>query len=53
MINYSIKKHKQMGCYILWKDIENKRSYASHCIYQGTRKECEEELNKIKNKGVK
>lgn len=48
MVSYSIKRHKQMGCYILWKDIENKRSFASNCMYQGTRKECEEKLKEIR-----
>lgn len=48
MVKYKIQKHKQLDCYILWKDVINEKNMACKCLYQGTKKECQEYLEKIK-----
>jgi len=45
MIKYKIKKHKQLGCYILWKESYSKYGMGCRGIYHGTKEEC-----KIKKK---
>ena len=53
-IKYTIKKHEQLSelnnknIYVLWKEGESDSAYGCRGIFQGTRKECEEELSKIK-----
>lgn len=46
--NYSIKKHKQLGEYVLWKEISSEHGFAVKGIFKGTKKECQEYLEKIK-----
>ena len=46
MIKYSIKKHKQLGCYVLWKEGSGHNSFGCRGIFHGTKQECEAELKK-------
>ena len=48
-IKYYIKKHKQLNCYVLFKYIHYKNGYGVKGIYFGTRQECEEEKERIRN----
>ena len=54
MIKYEIKLHKQLSLlngklvYVLWKKVSGEHGYCTRGIYQGTKKECKEELKKIK-----
>lgn len=45
---YNIQYHKLMKKWILWEEIEREHGWTLNCILQGTKKECEEKLNKIK-----
>lgn len=52
-IKYSIKKHKNLGKdiegnYVLWKEIESDHGYGARGIFQGTRQECIDFLEKLK-----
>ena len=40
MIKYTISFHKQMNCYILWKECDSKHGFCVRGIYKGTYKEC-------------
>jgi len=46
--NYSIKKHKQLGEYVLWKEIISEHGFAVKGIFNGTKKECEAKLKEIR-----
>ena len=52
MVKYTIEKHKQMNCYILWKNVKRDHSYGCRGIFQGTRKECKEKLKEIESEGI-
>lgn len=45
MIKYTISKHEQLGCYVLWKE----KDYSSRGIFHGTKQECENKLKEVKN----
>ena len=45
---YSIKKYKQLGEYVLWKEINSEHGFAVKGIFKGTKKECEKKLKEIK-----
>ena len=47
-IKYTIEKHAQLGKYIIWRDVESSHGFCTKGIFQGTRKECQEELEKIR-----
>ena len=47
-VNYSIKKHKQLGKHVLWKEISSEHGFAIKGIFNGTKKECEDRLKEIK-----
>ena len=49
MIKYKIEKSKQSRSYIIWKEIQDKRSCGCHPVYRGrTLKECKKVLKEIK-----
>lgn len=54
MTKYNIKLHKQLSLlngklmYVLWKEVYGEHSIGIKGIYQGSKKECQEELRKIK-----
>lgn len=47
-ITYKIEKHEQLGKYILWKETKTEHGLCVRSIFQGTKKECEDELLKIR-----
>lgn len=52
-IKYSIEKHENLGKkvkgnYVLWKEVESDRGYGFRGIFQGTRQECIDFLEKLK-----
>ena len=48
MTKYVIEKHEQLNKYVVWKETETKRGFCIRGIFQGSRKQCEEFLDKIK-----
>ena len=63
-VSYEIYKHKESGNWVLWKiteiEYEGYGSLSTHKIISGTKKECQEKLEEIKenerkrtNKNVK
>ena len=48
MIKYKIQKHKQLGEYVLWKEISSDRGFAVKRVFKGTKQECQEYLEKLK-----
>ena len=48
LIKYSIKYHKQLKEYILWKELESEKGFNVRGIYKGTKKECTEKLKELK-----
>lgn len=47
-IKYTIQKHKQLDKFVLWKETKTEHGIGFRGIFQGTKKECEEYLKKIK-----
>lgn len=52
-ISYSIEKHENLGKdikgnYVLWKEVESEHGYGARGIFQGTRQECINFLEKLK-----
>ena len=53
MIKYTINYHKQMNCYIVWKETWNKKSGGVYSLFKGTYKQClEYRKNMLKTKEV-
>ena len=49
-----IGKHKQLNKFVLWKETKTEHGIGFRGIFQGTKKECQEYLEKIKeSKGDK
>ena len=48
IMKYSINKHKQLGCYVVWCEIQTAHGYGVKGVFQGTRKECQEYIEKLK-----
>lgn len=49
MINYKIEKSKTTNSWIIWEELEDRRSFGCHPVYRGrTKKECKEVLLDIK-----
>lgn len=48
LIKYSIKYHKQLKEYILWKELESEKGFNVRGIYKGTKKDCIQKLKEIK-----
>ena len=46
-ITYSIQYKN--GQWVIWKDIEKEKSISCIVIYKGTRKECQQRLEELKN----
>ena len=47
IVRYKIEKHKE-GYYVVWCESKTKHGYGIKGIYQGTKKECQEYLEKLK-----
>lgn len=52
-ISYSIEKHENLGKdvkgnYVLWKEVESEHGCGARGIFQGTRQECIDFLEKLK-----
>ena len=45
--NYSIKKHKQLGEYVVWKESKTEHGFGVKGVFQGTKQECQEYLEKL------
>lgn len=48
IIKYSIKYHKQLKEYIVWKELESEKGFNVRGVYKGTRKECIKYLKELK-----
>ena len=48
IIKYSISKHNQLGCYVVWQESKTERGYGNKGVFQGSRKECQEYLERLK-----
>ena len=48
IIKYSISKHKQLGCYVVWCESRTENGYGCKGVFQGSRKECQEYLERLK-----
>lgn len=50
IIKYTINKHKgyYRDYYVVWKETKTEHGYGAKGIFQGTRKECQEYLEKLK-----
>jgi hypothetical protein len=56
-INYFIKKHNKLGSkvkgdYVLWKEVHSERGWGIKGVFQGSKQECEEELQRIRKEGI-
>lgn len=47
-IKYSIEKHKQLNCYVIWKELVRDKGFNVLGIFHGTKKECQEKLKELK-----
>ena len=48
IINYSIKYHKLLKEYILWKELTSEKGFNVIGIYKGTKQQCKDKLKEIK-----
>lgn len=48
MVKYKIQKHKQLGQYVVWRESKTEHGLGIKGVFQGSKKECEEYLEKIK-----
>ena len=49
IMKYSISKHKQLDCYVVWCETKTNNGYGCKGVFQGTRKECQEYMEVLKN----
>lgn len=45
---YTIQKHKQLGCYVVWCETKTEHGYGAKGVFQGTRQECKDYLETLK-----
>ena len=45
---YTLQKHKQLGKYVVWKETKTEHGIGVKGVFQGTKKECEDYLEKLK-----
>lgn len=48
-ISYEIQYNKNLKHWVVWENIEGERSISCISVYSGTRKECKEKLQQLKN----
>lgn len=48
IIKYTLQKHKQLGCYVVWQESKTEHGMGVKGVFQGSKKECQEYLEKIK-----
>ena len=48
IMKYSISKHKQLDCYVVWCETKTDNGYGCKGVFQGTRQECKEYLERLK-----
>ena len=53
IVEYKIQKHKQLGCYVVWCETktekkDDRKGYGCKGVFRGTKEECQEYLNKLK-----
>lgn len=46
---YTLQKHKQLGKYVVWKETKTEHGIGVKGVFQGTKKECEEYLERLKS----
>lgn len=49
IIKYTIQKHKQLSKYVVWCETKIEHGYGAKGVFQGTRQECRDYLEMIKN----
>ena len=48
IVKYKIEKHKE-GYYVVWQESKTKHGYGTKGVFQGTKQECQEYLEGLKN----
>ena len=54
MTKYTIEKHNQLSelngkdTYVLWREVNSKHGFCVRGIFQGSKKECQEYLERLK-----
>ena len=48
IVKYEIKRHKQMNCYIVWKNSKTENGLGCKGVFFGTRQQCLNFIEELK-----